>query len=98
MLKKHLANDLSNDTEIQFLCDTERHHYQVLNIGWTQQRRRTYGVIIHVDIKDDKIWIQRDGTEIGIANELLEAGVPQQDIVLAFYSLYKHQFTEFAIG
>jgi hypothetical protein len=79
------------------LFDAERHHYQVLNIGWKKQRR-IYGVIIHVDIKDQKIWIQRDGTEIGIANELIAAGVPKEDIILGFHAPYKREFTDFAVG
>ncbi|MHC5819868.1 MAG: element excision factor XisI family protein, partial [Nostoc sp.] len=41
---------MENGTEVQLLFDAERHHYQVLNIGWKEQRR-IYGVIIHVDIK-----------------------------------------------
>jgi hypothetical protein len=97
ILSNHSINDIANGTEIQLLFDTERHHYQVLNIGWKQQIR-TYGVIIHVDIKDDKIWIQRDGTEIGVANELMAVGVPKEDIVLGFHAPYKRQFTGFAVG
>ena len=76
ILNNHSANDVANSTEVQLLFDAERHHYQVLNIGWKEQRI-IYGVIIHVDIKDKKIWIQRDGTEIGIASELIAAGVPK---------------------
>ena len=53
---------------------------------------------INVDIKDKKIWIQRDGTEIGIANELIAAGVPKEDIVLGFHAPYKREFTDFAVG
>ena len=94
ILSNHSRNDTANGTEIQLLFDTQR---QVLNIGWKQQIR-TYGVIIHVDIKDDKIWIQRDGKEIGIANELIAAGVPKEDIVLGFHAPYKRQFTGFAVG
>ncbi|HLO87074.1 MAG TPA: XisI protein [Nostocaceae cyanobacterium] len=97
ILKKHSINDVDNGTETQLLFDTENHHFQVLNIGWKEQRR-IYGVIIHVDIKDDKIWIQRDGTEIGIANELVAAGVPKNDIVLGFHAPYKRPFTDFAVG
>jgi hypothetical protein len=97
ILSNHSTNDTANGTEIQLLFDTQRHYYQVLNIGWKQQIR-TYGVIIHVDIKDDKIWIQRDGTEIGIANELIAVGVPKEDIVLGFHAPYKRQFTGFAVG
>ncbi|WP_442944970.1 element excision factor XisI family protein [Nostoc sp.] len=57
-----------------------------------------YGVIINVDIKDKKNWIQRDDREIGIANELIAAGVSKEYIVLGFHAPYKREFTDFAIG
>jgi len=97
ILKNHSENHLSTDTEVQLIFDTERDHYQVLYLGWEEQIR-VYGCVIHVDIKDGKIWIQRDRTEAGIANELVNAGVPKQDIVLAFKAPYKRQFTEFAVS
>jgi hypothetical protein len=31
------------------------------------------------------VWIQSDGTEYGIADELEAAGIPKHDIVLAFH-------------
>jgi hypothetical protein len=97
ILKTHLDNHLDNDTEVQLIFDIERDHYQVIHLGWEEQRR-VYGCIIHVDIKDGKIWIQRDGTEVGVANELVNAGVPKKDIVLAFQSPYKRKFTEYAVS
>ncbi|WP_293164066.1 XisI protein [Okeania sp. SIO2C9] len=97
ILTQHSVNHGKNSTEIQLLFDTKRHHYQVLNIGWKEQKR-IYGVIIHVDLRDNKIWIQRDGTEIGIANQLITAGVPQKDIFLGFHAPYKRSLTEFAIN
>ncbi|WP_330205292.1 XisI protein [Cyanobacterium sp. Dongsha4] len=97
ILTQHSINHSQTDTEIQLIFDDYNYHYQVLNIGW-QDQTRIYGVIIHVDLKGDKIWIQRDATEIGIANQLLEKGVVKQDIVLGFQAPYKRQFTEFALG
>ncbi len=97
ILTQHSINHSQSDTEIQLIFDDHNHHYQVLNIGWDDQTR-IYGVIIHVDLKDDKIWIQRDGTEVGIANQLLDARVPKEHIVLGFQAPYKRQFTEFAIS
>ncbi len=85
------------EIERQTLFDGERDHYQVVNTGW-ENRRRVYGCLIHVDIKGDKIWIQYDGTEVGVANELVEAGIPKQDIVLAYQSPYMRQFSEFAVS
>ncbi|HBB33754.1 MAG TPA: hypothetical protein DC064_18635, partial [Cyanobacteria bacterium UBA9273] len=36
--------------------------------------------------------------EIGVANELVEAGVPKEDIVLTFHAPYKRKYTELAVG
>ncbi len=83
------------DTEVSF--DLERDRYQLLSIGWESQKR-VYGCVIHIDIKDDKIWIQQDGTEVGVANELLAMGIPKQNIVLAYKSPSVRKYTEFAVG
>lgn len=78
----------------EILLDTEHDHYQMLALGW-QHHKRVYGVIVHVDIIDDKIWIQHDMTETGIANDLLAMGVPKEDIVLAFHAPYKWKYLGF---
>lgn len=85
------------DVEIQLVLDRERDHYHLMSVGWDEYER-IRGSILHIDIKDGKIWIQHDGTEEGIANRLLEWGVPPQDIVLAFHAPYKRKYTKFAVG
>lgn len=95
ILENHAKNCSNRQTEVKLLFDRERDRYQVMNIGW-QELTRVFGCIIYIEIKEDKIWIERDGTEIGVANELVEAGVPKQDIVLAFKAPYKRKFTDFA--
>ncbi|WP_229424134.1 XisI protein [Moorena producens] len=70
--------------------------YLLLHTGW-KDNRRTHGCSLHLDIKNGKIWIQHDGTEIGIATQLLELGVPAEDIVLGFHSPNMRQYTEFAV-
>ncbi len=54
--------------------------------------------VLHLDIKDSKIWVQHDGTEIGFADELVKLGVPKEDIVLAFHEPFVRQYTGFAVG
>ncbi len=83
--------------DMQLSFDTEHNHYHLFNVGWNDEHR-IYGCLIHVDIKDDKIWIQHDGTEAVIADKFLELGVPPEDIVLAFHSPYRRQFTGFAVN
>jgi hypothetical protein len=93
------ASDQQNaqEYEVQTIFDTEQDHYQLLHVGW-RGNKREFGCILHLDIKDGKIWIQHDGTEVGIANQLVELGVPKQDIVLAFHEPEVRQFTGFSTG
>jgi hypothetical protein len=87
----------AQEYEVQTLFDSEQDHYQLLYVGW-RGNKRDFGCILHLDIKDGKIWIQHDGTEEGIANQLVERGVPKQDIILAFHEPYVRQFTDFGTG
>lgn len=87
----------NEEVEAEAIFDIRRDRYQVTHVGWSN-KRRVYGCILHLDIKNEKIWIQHDGTEGGIANELIGRGVPKEDIVVAFHSPFKRQFTEFAVG
>ena len=84
------------EIEMQLLFDENHDRYQVLRTGWLQ-RGRVYGVLIHIDIKENKLWIQYDGTEVGVANELVEAGIPHQDIVLAYQPPLMREQGEFAV-
>ncbi len=77
--------------------DQERDQYLWFHVGW-DQKRRDFGVTVYLEIKEDKIWIEEDWTKQGIANELLEAGVPPEDIVLGFQHPNKRPLTEFAIA
>ena len=83
------------ELETEIFIDEERDHYKVMRIGW-QGERRVYGSVIHLDLIDDKVWIQYDGTNRPVADALLEAGVPHEDIVLAFHPPEVRQYTEFA--
>jgi hypothetical protein len=83
--------------ETYTVFDTAHDHYQVVSVGW-EGSQRLYGCLIHVDIKNEKIWIQYDGTEYSIAQELIDLGVPSQSIVVAYHAPYARKFTEFAVG
>ncbi|MBI1762731.1 MAG: XisI protein [Acidobacteria bacterium] len=76
------------------IMDEERGHYLLLKLGW-QGHQRIEWTLLHVRLKDGQIWIEHDLTEDGIATELLAAGVPQDDIVLAFHLPELRQYVEF---
>ena len=82
----------------QMVLDYENDHYMLLHAGW-EGEKRVYGCSLHLDIKDGKIWIQRDWIDVegGIAGELMARGVPKEDIVLAFQAPYKRPYSGFAV-
>jgi XisI protein len=98
-LLSELAAYGSNDNEVesQLIFDVDRNHYQLAHVGW-RNNHRIYGCVVHIDIKDGKIWIQHNGTELDIAVRLAEMGIDRQDIVNGFHTTYMRQFTEFAVG
>jgi hypothetical protein len=80
--------------------DCEHDHYLIMSQGWDSghhtKGKRVHGCLLHVDLIDGKVWIQRDGTEDGIAKELLEAGIPRDRIVLGFHPPEVRPFTDYA--
>lgn len=89
------TSELSNELEEQLILDTQRDHYQILTIGW-ENGRRVYYPIFHIDIRNEKIWVQEDATDFDLVGELERRGVPKSDIVLAFQAPYKRPFTGYA--
>lgn len=84
------------DIESQLLFDDEQGYYYLMRVGW-DHLRRVHACALHIDIKNDKLYIQEDWTEIGIANVLVERGIPKLDIVLAYHGEYKRPYTGFAV-
>ena len=100
LLTRHVEADNQQPTpgvENFLIADDEGGHYTWLNLGWFQ-RERLNAPTVYVRLKNGKIWIEEDWTEFGIANELMQEGVPKEDIVLAFYSPSHRKLTDFAVA
>jgi hypothetical protein len=85
------------DIEVETIFDEAKDHYELMYSGW-DGHRRVHGSVLHLDIRGGKVWIQHDGTYDGIANSLVEAGVPRDRIVLAFKPPDVRKFTDFAVS
>ena len=102
--RKIVRDTLQEYTTIQYaygdirneaLFDQTTDRYMIMSVGW-QGMKRVHGCLIHVDIIQDKVWIQRDGTESGIANVLVENGIPKDHIVLGYKEPDIRKYTDFA--
>ena len=85
------------DFKTEVVFDRVRDRSLLIDVGW-DGKRRVHGCIVHIDIIDGKLWIQRDGTEQGIALDLEQAGIPKEHIVLGFREPELRQYTGYAVA
>ncbi|MEL7071670.1 MAG: XisI protein [Cyanobacteria bacterium J06581_3] len=85
------------NVENQLFFDTTRDHYQLMSVGW-DELDRIYHTILHFDIKDGKIWLQQNTTDIDVGQELVNMGIPKEDIVLGLHPAYKRPYTGYGVA
>ena len=95
--EQFLITPTKPELDITVALDDERSQYILFKSGWKEDGYRRY-VTLHVTLRNDKIWIEEDMTEDGIASYFLEQGVPSQDIVLGFQPPQMRPYTEFAVA
>lgn len=88
----------SNDEiNIELVFDDQNYRYLLIETGW-ENDYRIYGTLLHLDLINNKVWIQHDGTEEGIAEELIKEGIIKENIVLGFKPPEIRPFTGFAVS
>ena len=85
------------DIITELVIGSGRGHFQLGEVGW-DGKRRVDDIFLHVDIRDGKVWVQHDGTNLKIAELLLKAGIPRESIILAFHRPDMRIHTEFAVA
>ena len=88
---------IGGDITIIPVFDREHDHYQLLDMGWDTSGKRVFQPIVHVDLIDEKVWIQENMTDSDIAKVFVEEGIHPSTIVLGFYSRSQRQLGEYAI-
>jgi XisI protein len=99
LLKEYASvkKSLTPNVKAQALIDNENKHYQLISIGW-HNNRFVYTIAFHFDIINEKVWIQQNNTDTLIADELMERGIPKSDIVLGFISERARSHSGFAMA
>jgi hypothetical protein len=98
LIEEHASyNPAYGDIRTEAVVDRERDHYVVMQMGW-HGGRRVHGSIIHIDIRDGKVWIEHNGTDARLGEELVAAGIPRSDIVLGFQPAELRPLTSYGVG
>ena len=65
--------------DVVTICDDENGQYALLEVGW-HYPQRIYNTLVHVQIKDKRIWVEQDWTKRGIVQDLLDRGIRPDEI------------------
>jgi hypothetical protein len=79
------------------LLDREHDRYALITLG-RDAGKRVHFPLVHINIVDGKVWIEKDNTEGGVAPELVQAGIPKSHIVLAFRPPDVRKHTDYAVA
>lgn len=88
---------LTDSYTSQIIFDDERGQYLIMDMGWNGDKY-LHTTPIHISLIGDKVWVQYDDTEEGVATDLMQAGVSREDIVLGFRHPKIRQHTGFAVA
>jgi hypothetical protein len=71
-----------SDVRLDTVFDEANDRYALMQVGW-DRGRRVRGNLIYVTLGEGKVWIEYDGMEQGITQDLVDAGISQERIVFA---------------
>ncbi len=97
LLELHSHFKTQDDVDNELFFDTVRDRHQLMRVGW-KGFKRVYYTVLHFDIKDGKIWLQQNTTDIDVGQELLEFGISKEDIVLGLHPPYKRPYTGYGVA
>ncbi len=88
---------VGGDIETEVIFDLNRDRYLLVDLGW-QEHQRIYDCVIHLEIRNNKIWIQRNQTDQIIADVLISMGVAKEDIILGLQPSYIREDTGLGVA
>ncbi|MCI0699847.1 MAG: XisI protein [Planctomycetia bacterium] len=93
----HLKRIPKPGVETHLIADADQGIYLLQRVGW-HEKKRVNNIVLFARIRDGKIWIEEDNTDLPLADELVRAGIPKEDIVLGFQPPERRHLTEFAVA
>jgi hypothetical protein len=90
-------SSFSNEFRIVGVMDTTQNRYQLQHLE-SKLPTPISRTLAYLEIRAEKIWIEVDNTEKGIATELVAQGIAKSQIVLAFYPPTVREAGEFAVS
>lgn len=71
------------DIRLDTVFDENQDRYALMQVGW-DRGRRVRGNLIYITLQSGKVYIEYDGMETGIVDDLIALGIPEQRIILSY--------------
>jgi hypothetical protein len=99
-LYEHQDQEVQGEAYRRFVvADRESHHFQLMAMGWATPSRFIDTLLIHIHIKlDGKVWLLENSTELRVAEDLVQRGIPKENIVLGFHPPQYRSLTGLAVA
>jgi hypothetical protein len=94
-----MAEAITTDAQVEtiIITDYEHDHYQLVFLGW-ERGERIFDTAVYIRIHDDKVWIEQNRMPDRIGEQLIAAGIPNDQIVLGFQPQELRHLTDFAVA
>lgn len=97
LIEQSQGKILGGEIETEVIFDKERERFLLIDLGWNQHQR-IYNCVIHLEIREQKIWIQRNQTDRPIADVLISMGVASEDIILGLQPPSIREYTGLGVA
>jgi hypothetical protein len=94
---EHLKKIPKPGIETLLIEDPSQGIFSLNRVGW-HAGNRLNNTVIFARVRDSKVWIEEDNTDLSFADELHRAGISVEDIVFAFQPPERRHLTEFSVA
>lgn len=83
--------------ERHVIIDKAQRHFMLMIIGWDNEQYNHYAMV-HFELRNHKIWIHQNNTDIDLDAFFIENDIPKSDIVLGFLTPFERKLSDYAVA
>ena len=83
ILKYAALRPSHGDIRLDPLFDEANDRYALVQVGW-DRGRRVRGLLLYLTMREGKVYVEYDGMETSISEDLTCGGIPEESVVLAY--------------
>lgn len=83
--------------EQQLIINKEESQFIVMVIGWMEEEYKHFS-LLHVQLKDGKVWLHQNNTDEDIGAILEKKGIPKSEMVVGFLTSFERELSDYAVA